>query len=126
MNPLEAPVGPGQKFCTIRNRLLIEKQQPRAQVVAELAHVDRHFVVRWWGVGTNQHVHIAEPPGPIGEQMTSEALVPKTKPFWVDDELLGRFLKNLVVDRDERNGETFGQFLIGEAAFGGLELAGRS
>jgi hypothetical protein len=36
--------------------------------------------------------------------------------------LLGRFLQNLVVDSDERNGETFGQFLIREAAFGGLEL----
>jgi hypothetical protein len=37
--------------------------------------------------------------------------------------LLGRFLQKLIVDRDERNGETLGQFLVREAAFGGLELA---
>ena len=86
MNPLEAPVGPGQKFCTIRNRLLIEMQQPRAQVVAKLAHVDRHFVVRRWGVSTDLDIHIAEAPGPIREQMTSETLVADTQPFRGDNE----------------------------------------
>ena len=96
-------------------------QQPRVQVVAELPHVDRHFIVRRWGVGADLHIHIAEPAGPFGEQMTSETLVPKAELFRVDDEFLGRFLQNLVVDRDERNGETFGQFLIGEPTFGGLE-----
>ena len=67
MNPLEAPVGPGQKFCTVRYGLLIEMQQPRAQVVTELPHVDRHFVVWRWGVGTDLDIHIAEPAGPIGK-----------------------------------------------------------
>lgn len=81
MNPLEPPVGPGQKFCTVCHRLLIEMQQPRAQVVAELPHVDRHFVVRRRGVGADLHIHIAEPAGPIWEQMTSETLVPKAEPF---------------------------------------------
>ena len=75
MNPLEAPVGPGQKFCTIRNRLLIEMQQPCAQVIAELSHVDRHFVVWRWDVGADLHIHIAEAIRPIREQMTSETLV---------------------------------------------------
>jgi len=56
-------------------------QQPRAQVVAELPHVNRDFVERRWGVGADLHIYIAEPAGPIGEQMTSETLVPKTKPF---------------------------------------------
>ncbi|MEK7352756.1 MAG: hypothetical protein AAB177_17920 [Nitrospirota bacterium] len=33
------------------------------------------------GVGADLHIHITEPTGPIGEQMTSEMLVPKTEPF---------------------------------------------
>ena len=98
-------------------------QQPRAQVVVELSHVDRHFVVWRWGVGTDLYIHIAEPAGPIGEQMTSETLVADTQPFCSENNLLGTALKNFVVDGDERNGETFGQFLIGETAFGGLEFA---
>ena len=67
MNPLKTPVGPGQKFYTVRNRLLIETQQPRAQIVTELPHVDRHFVVWRWCVGTDLYIHIAEPAGPIGK-----------------------------------------------------------
>ena len=98
--------------------------QSFGKVVTELPHVDRHFVVRWWGVGTDLDIHISEPAGPIGEQMTSETLVPKAEPFRVENELLGRFLQNLVVDSDERDGKTFGQLLIREAAFGGLKLAG--
>ena len=81
MNPLEAPVGPDQKFRTIRYGLLIEMQQPRVQVVAKLPHVDRHFVVQRWGVGADLHIHIAELAGPIREQMTSETLVSKAEPF---------------------------------------------
>lgn len=50
--------------------------------------------------------------------MTIQPFVTETQPFRVDDDLIRMALKNFVVDRDERNGETFGQFLIREAAFG--------
>jgi hypothetical protein len=55
--------------------------------------------------------------------MTSETLVADTQPFRGDNDLIGAALKNFVVNSDERHGETFRQFLIREAAFGGFELA---
>ena len=45
--------------------------------------------------------------------MTSETLVSDTKPFRGDNDLIRTVLKNFVVDRDERNSETVGQFLLG-------------
>jgi hypothetical protein len=49
--------------------------------------------------------------------------VPEANPFGVDNNLLRKALKKFVVDRDERNGETFGQFLIGQPALGPVEFA---
>ena len=86
-------------------------QQPSAHVITELPHVDRHFVVRRRDVATDLHIHITEPPGLIGKQMTSEPLVADTQPFRRNDDLIGLGLENLVVHRDERNCETFGEFL---------------
>ena len=123
MNPLEAPIGPGQESRTAAKSSVRLMSQALGQIVAELPHVDRHFVVWRWGVGTDLHIHTAEPSGPIGEQMTCEAFVAGTEPFGSENDLLGTVLENLVVDGDERDGEMFREFLIGEAAFGGLKLA---
>ena len=97
--------------------------QTFGEVVAELPHVDRHFVERRRDMGANLHIHIAKTPGPIGKQMTGQPLVAEAEPFRGDHDLFWAALKNIVVDGDERNGEPFGDFLIGETAFGGFELA---
>ena len=81
VNPLEAPIRPGQESRTAANRFVRLMSQALGQIVAELPHVDRHFIVWRWGVGTDLHIHIAEPSGPIGEQMTCETLVSDTEPF---------------------------------------------
>ena len=54
--------------------------------------------------------------------MTSETFVKKAQPLGGDDDLIGTALKNFVVNSDERHDETFRQFLIREATFGGLEF----
>ena len=68
------------------------------------------------------HIHIPEAPGPIRKQMTSQPLMTHTQPFRRDDDLIGLGLQNFVVDRNERHGKTFGEFRIGEAAFGCIEV----
>ena len=81
MNPLEAPIRPCQESCTSAKRSVGLMAQSFGKIITELPHVDRHFIVRRWGVGSDLHIHIAEPASPIGEQMTSETLVPDTQPF---------------------------------------------
>ena len=60
----------------------------------------------------NLRVYIAETTGPIGIQMSGQALVAKAEPFGVSADLIGRALENLVVDGHERDGQPFGKVLI--------------
>lgn len=56
------------------------------------------------------HIHIAEPAGPVGEQMPGQPFMTLAKPFGIDDDLIGLGLEYLVVDTDKRHGKPFGQF----------------
>ena len=100
--------------------------QALGQVVAELSHVDRHFIKRWRGVGTDLHIDVAETTSPVREQMARQPLMTQTEPFRSDDHLLRLGVKQLVVEGDEGNCEAFGEFRIGETAFRRVELARRA
>ena len=61
-------------------------------------------------MASHLYIHIAEPSGPIREQMPGQTLMPQAQPFRINDNLFRRGLKDLVIDRDEPNGKPFGQF----------------
>jgi hypothetical protein len=125
MNPLESPIDPSAQFSAPFKGRLRLMAEAFGEVVAELAHVDGHFVKRRRVMSSNLHVYISETTGPIGVQMASEAFVAKADPLGGDDDLVRAALKEFVVDRHQRDGEAFGQLLVRKAAFGGVEFASR-
>lgn len=84
--------------------------QAFGKIVGELPHVDRHFIIGRRNMAPDLHIHIAKSSGPIGEQMPSQPFMARAHPFGIDDDLIWLGLEYLVVDADERHGETFGQF----------------
>ena len=81
MNPLESPIDPGEQLSAPSKSHLRSVAQAFGEIVTELPHVDRNFVVWRWSMGADLHIHVAEPSGPIGEQMTGEAFVAKAEPL---------------------------------------------
>lgn len=69
VNPLEAPISPGEERCTSANRSVRFMAQALSQIVAELPHVDRHFVVVRREVTTDLHIYVTKTPRPIRKQM---------------------------------------------------------
>ena len=110
MNPLKAPVSPGQELSRAPDGHTGIMPKAFGEIVTELPHVDRHFIVGWRKMGTDLHIHIAEPSGPIGKQMPGQPFMAYAKPFGANNYLIRLGLKNVVVDTDEWNGEAFGEF----------------
>lgn len=123
MNPLKPPVGPGEELSRAPDESARIMPKAFGEIVAELPHVYRHFIVGRRKMGSDLHIHIAKTSGPIWKQMSGQPFMPLAQPFGIDDDLIGLGLKNVVVDADEWNGEAFGEFCVGETAFSGLELA---
>ena len=68
VNPLESPIDPGEQLSAPPKSHLRSVAQAFGEVVTELPHVDRHFVVGRWSMGADLHIHVAKPPAQSGNK----------------------------------------------------------
>ena len=122
MNPLEAPVHPGQQIGEGFDAGKVSL--PLFQVQAEIADKHRNVVARWRKMGADLNIHGAEFSRPVGEQFARDAAVNVRNPFRTDVYRFRGRGEDFFQTLDDAQRQTFGNFAVGQRPGGGGDLPG--